>query len=74
MTERVQQGEVIDTRKINKHLMDIVKLSALLQPGQAIEAPEKIRAGLQKFVLLVGGLDKPELQAVALRLAQAYAL
>ncbi len=54
--------------------MDIVKLSALLQPGQAIETPEKIRTDLQKFVLLVGGLDKPELQAVALRLAQAYAL
>lgn len=72
MTERVRQGEVIDSRKINKHLTDIVKLSALLQPGQAIEVPEKIRADLQKFVLLVGGLDRPELKDLVQRLADAY--
>lgn len=72
MTERVRQGEVIDTRKINKHLADIVKLSALLQPGQTIEVPPRIRADLQKFVQWIGSLDKPELKAVAQRLAEAY--
>ncbi len=72
MTERIRQGEVIDSRKINKHLADIVKLSALLQPGQVIEVPQKIKADLQKFVLLVSGLDRPELKNVAQRLAEAY--
>lgn len=72
MTERARQGEVIDSRKINKHLTDIVKLSALLQSGQAIDVPQKIRVDLQKFVVQVAALDRPELQAVALRLAQAY--
>lgn len=74
MTERVRQGEVIDSRKINKHLTDIVKLSALLQPGQAIEVPQKIRADLQKFVVQVAGLDRSDLKDVAQRLAQAYEL
>lgn len=74
LTERVRQGEAIDSRRINKHLMDIVKLSALLQPGQAIEVPERIRVDLQEFVLRVGGLDKPESRDVAQRLAAAYDL
>jgi hypothetical protein len=42
MTQRVEQGEEIDLKKINKHLNDIVLLSALLQPGQVIDLPEKI--------------------------------
>ena len=39
MTQRVEQGEEIDLKKINKHLNDIVLLSALLQPGQVIDLP-----------------------------------
>lgn len=72
MTERLRQGEMIDSRKINKHLTDIVKLSALLQPGQAIEVPQKIKADLQKFVRLIADLNRPELRDVAQRLTLAY--
>lgn len=42
MTQRVEQGEEIDFKKINKHLNDIVLLSALLQPEKLIELPEKL--------------------------------
>ena len=74
MTERVRQGEVIDSKKINKHLTDIVQLSALLQPGQVIDLPEKLKTDLQSFAQEVVTLNRPEqLQAIR-RIADAYAL
>lgn len=73
MTERVRQGEVIDSKKINKHLADIVQLSALLQPSQVIELPAKLRADLQAFARAVVALNLPgQLQAMD-RVAAAYA-
>jgi len=44
MTERVRLGEIIDSKKINKHLTDVVQLSALLQPNQFVELPENSKA------------------------------
>lgn len=74
MTERVRQGEAIDFKKINKHLTDIVQLSALLQPGQVIEVPEKLQIDLVAFSRAVVALNRPEqLQALG-RVARAYAL
>lgn len=73
MTERVRQGEHIDSKKINKHLVDIVQLSALLQPGQAIEMPDKLRNDLQIFaraIIKSGALDQ-QVQAMN-RLAASY--
>ena len=73
MTERVRQGEVTDSKKINKHLTDIVKLSALLQPGRVIELPEKLRVDLQEFAHAVVAHNHAEkLQAMG-RIATAYA-
>lgn len=74
MTERVRQGEVIDSKKINKHLTDIVQLSALLQPGQVIDLPEKLRADLQIFVQEIVTLNRPEQLQAMRRIAEAYAL
>ncbi len=74
MTERVQRGEVIDSRKINKHLTDIIQLSALLTPGVVIETPENIKADLANFLRVVvtrGRLD--DMRAIQ-RIAAAYAL
>jgi hypothetical protein len=65
MTLRAAQGEVIDSRKINKHLADVVQLSALLRPGVTIEAPIKVQNDIQRFVERVAGLD-PRKYAVAL--------
>jgi len=74
MTERMRQGEVIDSKKINKHLTDIVQLSALLQPGQVIDLPEKLRADLQIFVQEIVTLNRPEQLQAMRRIAEAYAL
>jgi hypothetical protein len=74
MTERVRQGESIDSRKISKHLTDIVHLSALLQPGQVIDLPERLKVDLQAFAQAIVTLNRPEqLQAVR-RIVDAYAL
>ena len=73
MTERVRQGVVIDSKNINKHLSDIVKLSALLQPGQVIELPAKLRADLQAFAQAVVALNRPEQLQAMDRVAAAYA-
>ena len=74
MSERAQSGEPIDSKKINKHLSDIVLLSSLLQPGQEIELPEKIRANLQVFVRAVAALNRAEQMQSMRRIAEAYAL
>ena len=74
MSERAQSGEPIDSKKINKHLSDIMLLSSLLQPGQMIELPEKIRANLEVFVRAVAALNRAEQMQSMRRIAEAYAL
>jgi hypothetical protein len=74
MSERVRQGEVIDSKKINKHLADIVQLSALLQPGQVIQLPPKLKADLQAFAQAVMALNRPEQLRAMGRVATAYGL
>jgi len=74
MTERVRQGEVINSKKINKHLTDIVQLSALLQPGQVIDLPEQLSADLQAFAQEIVILNHPEQLQAMRRIANAYAL
>jgi hypothetical protein len=74
MNERVRQGEVINSKNINKHLMDIVQLSALLQPGQVIDIPMKLKGDLQAFAKAVIGMNRPEQFQAMVRIARAYAL
>lgn len=74
MTERVRQGEVIDSKKINKHLSDIVQLSALLLPNQVIDLPEKLKVDLKHFVQSIVTLNHPEQLSAMDRIAAAYAL
>lgn len=74
MNERAQSGEPIDSKKINKHLADIVLLSSLLQPGKVIELPDKIRANLELFVRAVAALNRAEQMQSMRRIAEAYAL
>ena len=74
MSERVLAGEVIDSRKISKHLADVVQLSALLTPGVLIETPMKVRKDMQLFASFVTNLD-PSKYAVALdRISAAFGL
>lgn len=74
MNQRQAQGEVIDSRKINKHLADVVQLSALLSPGVAIEAPIKVQTDMQRFVERVADLDPRKYAAVLDRISAAYDL
>jgi hypothetical protein len=48
-------------------------LSALLQPGQVIELPAKLRADLQAFAQAVVALNRPEQLQAMDRVAAAYA-
>ena len=73
MTERVRQGEVIDSKKINKHLTDIVQLSALLQPGQVIDLPESLSADLRAFAKAIVTMNRAEQLRAMGRIASAYA-
>jgi hypothetical protein len=74
MTKRVRQGAIIDSKKINKHLADIVKLSSLLQPNQIIELSEKLRSDLQIFVQAVLTMNNPVQSESMRRIATAYAI
>ena len=73
MTQRVEQGEEIDLKKINKHLNDIVLLSALLQPGQVIDLPEKIKSDLQAFAKIVVAMNQSEQVQAMRRIASSFA-
>lgn len=74
MTERVGRGEVIDSRKIRKHLEDVLALSGLLQPGQVIEIPERVRVDMRRFLQLANDVVGPGQILMLQRIAAAYAL
>jgi hypothetical protein len=74
MSARVRAGEAIDSKKINKHLSDVVELSALLKPDQRVEMPEKLRVNLQAFAQAVVGLNNAEQLLAMHRIAEAYGL
>ena len=72
MSARARAGEAIDSKKINKHLSDVVQLSALLKPDQRIEMPEKLKANLQAFAKAVVELNSPDQLLATRRIAEAY--
>ena len=74
MNERVRQGAGIKAKEINKHLDDVVQLSALLSPRQVIEIPEKLRTDLRLFVQTVIELNQPLKTQAMQRVAEAYGL
>ncbi len=74
LRQRLAQGDPIDSRKIDKHLADVVVLSGLLADGQVIEAPPKVRADLGRFLQTVQGVTAGLSPVVARRIADAYAL
>ena len=74
MTEREANGEAIDSKKINKHLADVVQLSGLLQLGQTIQMVNKLKADLQAFAKMVVELKKPNQVQAMHRIAEAYSI
>lgn len=71
LRERVQQGEVMDSKKVNKHLADVVQLSALLQEGQTIDAPVRVKTDMERFVRIVSVMNQPEQMLALERIAAA---
>lgn len=74
MKERIRQGEVIDSKKIDKHLDDVVQLSGLLLPGRVIGLPERVGNDLQAFVQAVIRLNDQRKMLAMRRIIDAYAL
>jgi len=50
MNARVSAGEPIDSRKINKHLSDILQLTTLLKSDTKVDAPAPVKVDLQQFI------------------------
>jgi hypothetical protein len=67
----LQMARRLIPKKINKHLADIVQLSALLVPSQTIDTPEKIKTDLQAFVKAVTALNRPDLLQAMRSIAKA---
>lgn len=74
MTQRVEQGGVIDSRKIRKHLEDVWVLSGLLQPGLVIDAPQKVLADLRRFLRMASGIVTNDQTPLLRRIAEAYGI
>lgn len=74
INERVRQGEVIESKKIKKHLADIVQLSALLRPDQLIEVSQRLKSDLEGFVKTVKSLNQIDQMQAIDRIKEAYGL
>ena len=74
MNERVRQGEVIESKKIKKHLTDIVQLSSLLRPDQLIEVPQNLKIDLEGFAKTVKSLNQVDQMQAIDRIVRAYGL
>jgi len=50
LTERRDSGEKVDEKDIKKHKNDVFRLFQVIEPGQRITLPEKIKGDLQRFL------------------------
>ena len=64
--ERRRQGASIDLRDIRKHRNDVLRLTAIIDPGYAVVVPPAIRADMEAFV---AGLPQEQLELSSLGIA-----
>jgi len=83
MTQRVADGEKIDSRKIRKHINDVLQLSQLFTEDTRIELPQQVADDLNSFLdsimketvdLKHLGLLRTDLPTIANRIRGAYGL
>jgi hypothetical protein len=78
MTRRKAAGETIDSKKIRKHLNDIVTLAGLLSPERVIDIPEKIANDLRQFITTVRAtavsIVNVDIDLTILRIEQSFNL
>lgn len=83
LSERVAQGEAIDSQKVRKHLHDVLRLSQLLAPTTRIDLPARVADDLNRFLGLMVqekvdmktlGLGQTKLPTIADRIREAYGI
>ncbi|HTV87347.1 MAG TPA: hypothetical protein VME63_18270 [Dyella sp.] len=74
LSDRRADGEIIDSKKVRKHLKDVVKLSALLRADQVVTMPASIAASMQRFIHRARALPDEELAAFDSRAAFTLAI
>lgn len=72
MSDRKEQGEAIDSKKIRKHLYDIEKLSALLTPATVVELPGIVAKDMQRFIAKVRATRVEQYGALLERLERSF--
>lgn len=58
MTQRQQAGQTIDSRKINKHKNDVLRLYTIISPDRRVTLPGMIKDDMQRFI---DGMDQEDL-------------
>ncbi len=71
---RLAAGEIIDSKKINKHLSDVIALTALLKNGELVQAPAKVKADLQRFVRMLSNHPQAGRALATQRIVAAYGI
>lgn len=50
LSKRKAQGEQVDSKSINKHKNDVLKIAQLLSPAQTVNVPDEIRQHMREFI------------------------
>lgn len=84
MSRRKASGDSIDSRKINRHKTDVIRLFPLLEPEIRIDIPEAIKLDLKAFLLALTDdktinlkdlrISRISLQDIVHRLEQIYGI
>ncbi|MDY7579302.1 hypothetical protein RGU70_13350 [Herbaspirillum sp. RTI4] len=53
LSERKERGLLVDTKNINKHKNDVLKIAQLLSPEQTVEVSEEIKQHMKEFMMAI---------------------
>jgi hypothetical protein len=70
LTERKEQGEKIDSKKIFKHRIDIIRLLAIVPGNYTVNVPDDIKADLARYITLIEA-QKPDFTSLLKELGLA---
>ena len=60
---RKSAGQIVRQDDIDKHKRDVIRVTAALTPGEAIETPSSIKADLLKYVGIIR-VEKPDIRQI----------
>jgi len=63
LSERKEQGETIDSKKVNKHRSDVIRLAAVLDPNKKVPLSTAMAADMEKFIAKVEA-DQPSTKEI----------